>query len=107
MATVLNHSQGGRGVYSLPKRDRDGKPDLTTVKYYFTPMPSPPDKDGNIVPGSCEIPDDVLKELRANDDFTRGLFDSRQWSVDESATPSLVVETDQVAAKGAKATEKK
>lgn len=87
LVTVLNTTLGAIGLNSLPAKDRDGKPILTSVQHFNVPAQSL-DSAGKPVPGACEIPADLWKDLAANDDFTRGHIEARRLVVDESVQDS-------------------
>lgn len=73
MATIGNRSKRRYDIHSFTLRDKDGK--VTRAAEAFHIMPSRPDRKGNPVIGTGEIPDDLLKELLAKDPFTKGAFE--------------------------------
>lgn len=83
MVRVLNTHSSGVGINSLPVKDKDGKPNLTTVQYFDLPAQTL-DSAGKPVPGACDIPEDLWKELAAKDDFVRGHLDARRLVVEEA-----------------------
>lgn len=84
MARIENTSNGPREVHSLPK---EGRPIL---KYAFTAARVSEDGKQTRINGVGEIPDDVLDELLAKDQFTKGLFDDGSLVRVGAPTPSTV-----------------
>ena len=90
MAKIICTRRGAIGIHSLPKL-KDGKPDMSTVQFFHVPGTAglgrggrPSDRPG------VEIPDEILKELKAKDPFVRGLFASRELLEVDSFDPPAV-----------------
>ncbi len=95
MVKCLNMAPGALGFHSLPEKGKDGVPDFTTVKFFHAPaaVVEATDKDSKVIPGRFEIPEDKLKRLLEEDDFTKHHFTSGRCRIDQDPTVTLETES--------------